>query len=467
MTRYPNRFSADLLAEVLFSELGIEPSASLLVAYSGGCDSRVLLHALTEIRPRDSMTPALTLTACHADHGLHADSAQWAGQCAAWCRQLEVRFLDGKLKLPPSAGLGPEATARHARYAWLESLLAPGQVLLTAHHADDQAETLLLRLMRGSGVHGLAAMRPRRPLGRGELVRPLLGFSRRSLRAYARRHDLDWIEDPSNEALSLDRNYLRHAVLPPLWERWPDAAASIARSARHAATAAGLLATLAEIDLQGCLDPTHASVFSVATSIELAAVRGLAPERAANLLRHWIRDSGPARRPPPLARLNEALRQFLEREPCGSGVIAWEELELRCYRDRLYLLRKLPEAPPPTSSCEPGRERVLESLGLALRWRRIEGRGIAPRHLESKKATLSPRIGGERCRLPGRGGNRSLKKLYQEFGAPPWERDLLPLLMIDGRVAWASRVGACAPFAAGEDEIGMEPYFCASPKAAF
>jgi tRNA(Ile)-lysidine synthase len=328
----PARALLDLLA-------GQNPPPSIAIAYSGGRDSSVLLHAAAGLQRAGRTGP---LRALHVDHGLHPDAPRWRDHCAAHCTRLGVAFDTVSVDARPASGESPEAAARTARYTALAGLLRPGEWLLTAHHRDDQAETLLLQLLRGAGIAGLAAMPARTPFAGGWLARPLLDLGRNDLAAYAARHALEWCEDPGNAAVEHDRNYLRHAVLPRLEERWPAVAQCLGRSAAHCAEAAGLLDELAAGDLAA------AGVLPGTSTLPLTALRALPSARRRLLLRHWLAGLGlplPGRRV--LARVEtEMLGAAPDRNPC----IAWPGAELRRYRDLLHARR-----PPPARQAGPGR----------------------------------------------------------------------------------------------------------------
>ena len=243
MKNIDKTFTPTALADVLH-RLGLSSTTPLKVAFSGGLDSCVLLHALGALRER----LGLSLSAVHVDHGLHPGSADWARHAARFCERLNIPCVVERTKVARIREQGVEAAARHARYACLARHVGSGEVLLTAHQADDQAETLMLQLLRGAGVQGLAAMLSDTKFHAGRLVRPLLDFTRAQLTEYAARERLHWMEDSSNDDLRLSRNYLRHQVFPQLKARWPGAAQRMAHTAGIAAEAAGLLDELAESD---------------------------------------------------------------------------------------------------------------------------------------------------------------------------------------------------------------------------
>ena len=221
------------------------------IAFSGGLDSTVLLHLLASLAKTETFPP---LSAVHVHHGLQATGDAWPSHCQSVCDRLGVPLRVMRVHVQPGASL--ERAARDARYQAFTEVTGAGQVMLTGQHRDDQAETLLFRLLRGAGVRGLAAMAAHRPLAAGHLVRPLLDASRVELEAYAHEHQLRWIEDPSNADPRFSRNYLRHRVLPALTERWPQAVTSLARTAEHLSEAQGLLDELAVSDLQACEQPS-------------------------------------------------------------------------------------------------------------------------------------------------------------------------------------------------------------------
>ena len=277
-----NSSKSDLPSRLL---LNLEPwrnAAHWRIAFSGGLDSTVLLHLLASLAKSDSLPP---LSAVHIHHGLQAAADAWPQHCQAVCDALGVPLLIERVTVQPGASL--ERAARDARYAVFSSLTQADSVLLTGQHRDDQAETLLFRLLRGAGVRGLSAMPAQRPVGQGTLVRPLLDISRAELEAYAQTHQLTWIEDPSNQDRQFSRNYLRHQVMPLLTGRWPQAQASMARSAAHLREAQGLLDELAQIDLAQASTP-HDFQWLGLPSLELAPLAALSAARQRNAISHWL-----------------------------------------------------------------------------------------------------------------------------------------------------------------------------------
>lgn len=437
-------FGAGRLASLLDAADTGWRGAGLCVALSGGLDSTVLLHALAALAAREP----LRLRALHVDHGLHPDSAAWAGACRAACGAAGVTCEVIGLELAVARGESVEALARDARYAALAARLAGDERLLTAHHRDDQLETVLIQLMRGAGVAGLAAMPARARLGRGWQLRPLLDVDRSELVEYAARHGLAWQRDPMNDALRFDRAYLRECVLPAIRERWPAAPATVARSARHLAEASRLLAGLAEADAALALDDGRLS---------LAALAGLSRDRQVNLLRWWLRQEG--LRPPPAARLGAALPGFFTARADAAPALRWDAGEVRRYRGRLYAFARLPlpAAPSPAG-------RALE-LGPGLGCFRLvegsEGGLFPPAH---QTASIRFRAGGETLQPHPRRPRKRLKDLYQEAGVVPWMRDRLPLVYVGERLAAVGDLWIDAEFAAPAGQPALKPVWEGRPR---
>ena len=415
--------------------------SSFRLAFSGGLDSTVLLHALTELGAHYP----LRLYALHVHHGLQAQADSWAAHCQAQCAALGVTCRIVHVNVDRAARAGVEAAARAARYAALAQDLQSGEIVLTAHHRDDQAETLLLRLLRGAGVAGLAAIPARATFGAGALVRPLLAFSRAALCDYAQAHKLVWREDPSNADTRFDRNFIRADIMPRIGERWPAAAATIARAAQNLYQDAALLTEIAQQDLGACGRGDG--------TLSITAASHLSPARRRNLLRHWLIQCGFAA--PSLVHLQELERATATLRTRHARV-TWPGVEVRRYRDTLFALPSLP--PVPASLDLPwdvSRPLRVPSLGLELRMREHRGRGLARARLAGADVRIRLRRGGECCGLSERGHTFELRKLFQEAAVPPWERVRTPLIHIDGQLAAVGDRWVCAPFAATADEVGL------------
>lgn len=423
--------------------LGLSSATPLIVAFSGGLDSCVLLCALGRLR--ESL--ALNLRAVHVDHGLHPHSADWARQAQLTCARLNISCAVERVQVTQTRGHGLEDAARRARYACLARHVGPGEVLLTAHQADDQAETVLLQLLRGTGVHGLAAMPAMTTFRQGRLARPLLEFTRAQLTAWAGRENLEWIEDTSNTDLRFSRNYLRHRVFPLLEARWPEASRRIARSAGMAAQAAGLLDDLAEADWSGCRAVDEAR-------LSVSAVQRLSPSRRRNLVRYWLRQQGFL--PPTAMHLDQVLAQVMKEPRAKQAMIRWPGTEVCRYRDELIAQRPR-NAMDPDWSIHWNLTDSLEIPGVGyLRAEKSRGDGLSCERIGQHPILVGLRQGGEVCRLPGRTHHHKLKKLLQEAGVPPWERQRLPLVYVNGELAAIGDRWVCEPYAARANERGWK-----------
>lgn len=443
-------FSATRLAGELFGRFGLTGDRRLFVAFSGGLDSTALLHALVSIE----RVRAQTVTALHVNHGLHEHADAWEHACRRFCAARGVGYESAKIFVG-GAGQGLEAAARRERYRWLAAKMTPGSVLLTAHHLDDQAETVLANLFRGAGPHGLAGMRRIRPLGDGEIWRPMLDVERRELSEYVRQQGLDWIDDPANEDLRYTRNYLRRVVVPTLRARWPAVTKTVARASRNWRNTVDLLDEVADGDLKGV---PHRDV-SGASMISAAALSRLTAHRRANLLRHWFRRCGfqaPARKD-----LNRLQNDLLEVQPPPTAVCRWSGVELRRYRDWLFLSRPdTGTALPAVTDWPRGVAATLMVGDRKLRAVPATGTGIRRDLFDRERLTIRRRVGGEWCRPQHDGRRRKLKKLLQEAGIPPWQRDRIPLLYVNEELAGVVGLCYCFPFAATGGEPGIVFEMC-------
>jgi tRNA(Ile)-lysidine synthase len=417
--------------EPLAAALAQTAGGRLWIAYSGGLDSHVLLHAAAGLRDR----LRLDLRALHVHHGLQPEADAWAAHCASVCAALDVPLEVRRVAARPAAGESPEAAARAARYAAFRALLRPGAALATAQHRDDQAETLLLALLRGAGLHGLAAMPAAADLGTGRLLRPLLHLPRAALLDYARTHGLHWIEDPSNADTTLDRNRLRHRVIPALRERWPALDRTLSRSAAHCAEAAALLDELADELLAG-LGAAADTGDALPRALSVPGLRRLSAPRQRLVLRRWLLRLG---FPPPDAdRLRRITTEVLGAGADRQPLVAWPGCEVRRHRDALHALPPLPE-PPAAGTCLPP-EPEAGSLCLppplgTLRWVLADAAMAA-------QVSVCFGVGGLRCARPGRPA-ADLKTLFQEAGVPAWLRPQVPLLCLDGALAGVGGVRLC------------------------
>ena len=382
------------------------PPAPLVVGFSGGLDSTVLLHALATLPTARTQG----LRALHVHHGLHADADAWAAHCERICAELDIPLRVLRVVVEAN-GDGPEAGARAARYTAFRDALVEGEILALAQHRDDQAETVLLRLLRGSGGDGLAAMRAHSTREGLRLWRPLLDTPRDEIRAYAGIHALRWIEDPSNTDTRLDRNYLRLRVLPLLRERWPHADASLARSAMLLAEQSELLAK-ETTRRRAAIQNVDAHTLSVSRLMEQPR-----PWRA-RVLRQWLRDLQLS--PPSRAILDAIEDQLLPARSDAEARLAWAGTELRGWRDLLHAQRVRAALPPDLSIAWDGCRALRLPGGDALL---LEGAAGFDTPVE-----VRARHGGERLRLSGRTHSHTLKHALQQHAVPPWQRERLPLL---------------------------------------
>ncbi len=403
-------FSPAILAEHLAAlEVEAGKPARYVIAFSGGLDSTVLAHALSQ----NSGVPVLAI---HVDHQMQSDSADWSEHCARTATALNIDFRSLRVNVQLESGKGPEASARDARYSALHAQLSSNDWLLSAHHREDQAETLLLNLIRGSGPAGVAGIGEIRRFGPGWLVRPMLNVDRANILQYATDRGLEWVEDPSNTDRRFDRNFLRHEVLPRLKSRWPDIAARLQRSAGHAGEASQLLVELAAIDLE--------SIGSRSERLPIDGLSGLSAARRRNVIRYALRDCGLST--PTTLQLDRVLKEVISARVDAQPLVSWPGASVRRYRNGLYLL---PETLAEVVASVPVSGEKLE-LGTGLGTLRFEPGadiGIAAQ-LFGDGLTVRPRVGGEEIQPQGQSHTRKLKKLLQEAGVVPWMRDRLPLL---------------------------------------
>lgn len=459
---------------VLEDAVGPLPDAPLCVGFSGGLDSAVLLHLLASSPEAHERG----LRAMHVHHGLQERADDWAAHCRDVCAALSVPLTIHHVTVPRDSGLGIEGAARQARRAAFAEQLGDSEVLALAHHLDDQAETFLLRALRASGPDGLAAMPAWRPFARGHLWRPLLHVPRAALERYAHAHGLLWIDDPSNTDVSFDRNFLRQRVLPLLRERWPRAAASMARSAALCGEASGLLADEDARALRACAlavgaAPTEMiAAPSVATgsappprlgtpaattrlgppaapeatspSLSRAALIALPSARRARVLRRWIDELGLP--PLPAGGIARIESEVLPARGDADAAFEWAGASVRAWRDWLHAERAQPPLPADWEARWDGREPLslpgggllelrvsVEAASAAIGESAVDTRSGHARPPPDAPAftpplIVHPRHGGERITLPGRSHSHSLKHVLQESGIPPWERARLPLL---------------------------------------
>lgn len=432
--------SAEDPAAIVAASVGrhVAAGATLCAGLSGGVDSVVLLHLLNDLRQRSDFS----LGAAHVHHGLNPAANDWVAFCSALCERLGIAFSHFKVELPDARGAGLEAAARSARFAAMAQLEADWLVL--GHHRDDQAETVLFKLLRGAGLKGMAGIAEAERRSDGlSLLRPMLGLGRAAILDYARHHGLEWVEDDSNADERFARNFLRKTVLPELNQRFPAAAVAISRAADHLRESQALLDELAALDAQAV---------ACGEVMRLAALGHLSGARQRNLIRWHLSALGfPA---PDESHLCEAIRQLdglsFERPlyfPLGNA-------RLCHYRGSIWIeaAMQLPEPRVAWNGAENlvwGRDEI--SFG------RVTGQGVRLSRLEGRAVVIDFRRPGDRMQISAGRPHRSFKNLVQEAGIPPWLRDVLPILRVDGTPVWIAGVGVALGYACPPNEEGVVP----------
>ncbi len=388
-----------------------------VIAYSGGLDSHVLLHMVAHL---DAGPPLLCL---HVNHGLQTAANDWQAHCAGVCGDLSIPFQACAVDVETVGRGGPEDAARRARYGAFEAQLRHDDLLLLAHHADDQAETMLLRLMRGAGARGLAGMPTLRPLGTGRLFRPLLAFTKADLQRYAKQHALRYVNDSSNVDTSLDRNYLRQQVFPLIEKRWPGYTQSWRQSAQWLRESTELEAVLGAQDLIAL----GWQVETPGGSLCLSVLRRLSPARAKNALRHACATLGLT--PPPQQQLSRLLSELPAAKADAQPKISWAKSEARRFAGRLYLLPRLATVDKTIEYQWSGEDLAIPGVGI-LRAVTSNKPGLA----RDEQYCIRLRRGGETFKPQPGGHSKLLKKWLQEASVPPWLRDRTPLIFKQGEL---------------------------------
>jgi len=457
------------LAEFLRRHVAGAPGVDLCIAFSGGVDSTALLLAAVGLRDAGGRSPVgpgvaaapddappapsvpVRLRAVHVHHGLHSGADSWRVHCVDLCAALRVPLTVLNVDVTAVREHGVEAAARIARYDALRHVLRDGEWLLTAHQADDQLETLLIQLLRGAGIAGLAAMPAIAPFGPGWLGRPLLGLRRPDLAVFVAEAGVRVIADPMNDDLRFDRGWLRARVLPSLLERWPAATATVGRSAAHCATAQALLGTVAAEDARDALTGSR---------LRLGPLADLDPARRANVLRWWIVREGLDA--PSTSRLDEIVRQMWNAAPEALPVVRWRGGEVRRYRGVLHALRKPPAALAGERLLRPGETLALGSGLGTLALSPVTGGGLRAACCAAG-LRVAARRGGEEIRLHRGGPRRPLRLLLQEDGIVPWRRASLPLLWSGAELVAVADRWISADHAAAAGEQGHVPVWEGAP----
>jgi len=400
----------------------------LVVAYSGGLDSSVLLHALAA-----AVTNRSRIYAIHINHHLQPEADDWQMFCYEQARRLKVNFIVESVQITDDFNI--EAQARDLRYAALSEHLAATDFLFTAHHQDDQAETLLLNLLRGSGVDGLAGMQAISRLGATKLLRPFLKLPREDLEDYARDRKLEWIEDPSNLDTRYSRNFIRQDVLPLLLSRWPHASATISRSAENCREMVNFSSAYLNVMLDDC-------VGEYSHILQLSMIRPMTLDQRQLLIRQWLKLNQVIM--PDRHKLLTLAKDFVNYDNDSDAMLEWAGIRIRMYLDQLFLFKQtaLDETHKAVTqhwldeqSCSFDLDNPAGQLDLTF--------SEAVQHELDGRLLVRHRQSGETVRLAGRKGSRKLKKLFQEWQIPPWLRDHVPLLFLDNQCIAVGDLAYC------------------------
>ena len=418
------------------------PGAHMALGLSGGLDSSALLSILAQLAP----AMRFSVRAVHVNHGISPNAGRWADFCVELCRKSGVPLQVETVDIGPYRSLGLEGAARHARREVFARIDA--DLVVFAQHRDDQAETLMLQLLRGTGLSGLSGIARLQafPGTRARILRPLLETSRAEIEAYARERGLKWVDDESNADTGRRRNFLRHVVFPLVEQRFPAARAVVARAANHLSEARELLAEMAKSDLEAC--------GSGDATLEIPALLGLGAARAKNLIRYWCEVRGLL--PPAAAQLGELLRQLRESGADARVSLTSSQWSFVRYRSKLFL-HPAGESARSDFRQEWNGENALPllALGGVLKFRPEEGRGLSLAKLRQAPVTVRLRRGGERLRTDPARPRRTLKNLLRERGMPPWVRERLPLVFCGEELVSVPGIGDAFEYRAAPGERGL------------
>ncbi|MDF2690392.1 MAG: tRNA lysidine(34) synthetase TilS [Gammaproteobacteria bacterium] len=415
--------------------------ATVWLGFSGGLDSTVLLHATAQAVKH---FPDIQIQAIHVNHGLSPLAEQWAAHCQSQAQQLTIACHVERLASKPAVGESIEHWARQQRYACFEKYVKKGDLLLTAHHQDDQAETVLLQLLRGAGPKGLSAMAQISDFKEAVLARPFLGISRQELEAYAKEHKLSFVDDHSNLDIRYDRNFIRHQIMPVLKQRWPVCAELFARSAQNCAEQEQVLQEYIACELQdlGLTIPAQAGV---QTAFPIDQLLQHSQPKQNLLLRAWIHQI--SNQAPSRQLLDNIRHNIVEAAQDAEPFIKWGNWEFRRYHHALYLIQALPEVPQGYSVKWNGNKPLqVPTWPVALTKQYLLEQGLDNiNQLDWEKLVVKLREGKERCRPKGRQHSQSLKKCLQEAGIPPWLRDRMPLIYYNDQLIMVVGGFPCQP----------------------
>jgi tRNA(Ile)-lysidine synthase len=431
----------------------LDSAPQILVGFSGGLDSTVLLTLLSDL------VPAQRLCAVHINHGLSVNAGQWQSHVDSFCQSLGVQLHCETVSVK-AAGEGLEAAAREARYRVFSRLIQPHGLLVLGHHADDQVETVLYRLLRGSGNRGLSGIPVSRSLAGGRVIRPLLQWQKAQIQDFAERRHLVWVEDETNLQSTFDRNYLRNQVIPAIANRWPDYTRRISHSAQLSKDNGDLAETVAADDLQ----TLKVKVERGGWSLCLDTFTALSALRQRNVLRHW---PGVYQLPLPGHKIiNEVIDSIVKARDDATQKVLSQCLQWVRFRNRLYLLSAMPDCGEVYEDLHWHTELPLSLPdGSCLRGEKHLGQGLLIP--SGQPLTVRMRSGGERCQPAERRHSTSLKKLLQEYNLEPWWRDRIPLLYAGQQLVAVGDLWVCAGYQASSDQQGILIYWHLSPQVDY
>jgi tRNA(Ile)-lysidine synthase len=418
---------------------------SMTVALSGGIDSVVLLHLLHQLQKKHRFI----LNAMHVHHGLSQNADKWVKFCEKLCMKLSVPLDVEYIQIPHKKSLGIEGEARGLRYEKL--LKTKTDLIVLAHHEDDQAETFLLQLIRGAGVKGLSSMAHFDATKK--LWRPFLNQSKSDIESYAKQHKLKWIEDESNQNIDFDRNFIRSKVLPILKNRFNHIIKVISRSSRLLAEAQNLLDDLAKLDLKSYLkSDKYKHKLHVNTLNKLSLIR------AKNVLRYWLELNDQLM--PSKDLLDELLRQVLTaKKDAELKIEISKDYEIRRYKDEIYLVQKNQNKHKNYEIVWNGESEILLPNGTKLKFKKVKGKGISLEKMMNKKLVISNRKGGEFFKPDSKRPTKKVKQLLQESDLPPWERESLPLIFLSHDLVCVPNFGVDVMYQTKSKSMGLDVIF--------
>ena len=415
---YGNLFS--IFESSIASSLEKKSYDEFLIAYSGGCDSTALLYFAKQIAKKNK----INIRAIHVNHNLNKESKKWENHCKEFCKEINVELYIENINIILKPGDSIEEKAREERYFSIYSQMGKKTLMMTAHHGDDQAETFLYQLFRGSGAKGLSSMPRIKKIKKGFHLRPFLAFNKKTLEDFLESKTLSYIEDQSNNNTDFSRNFIRKEILPDIKKKWPSCASTISRSAKNISESYKLNEDLAMIDIQN---------FLINNICKLnISVRSLDEYRCNNVIRYWISKNN--YRMPSSEQMNSIYSNVINAGKDKVPFFLCSEYEIRRHNDYIEIMLPLKKHDPSIIYKWKYMENlIITNLSLNLSWNDLEkrfGRKIA------YDVEVRFRKSGENIKLYN--SKKSLKDHMREINMPPWKRDRTPLIYIDKelRVIW-------------------------------